>query len=400
MNEASSPPENLQEEIEGLVHQLQATQQRLQELTGGELDAVTIPGGHSYLLYDAQEKLRHNEGALRKSEDGFRQTTEQLTKVLNSSLDVICTIDAQGCFTQISAACERIWGYRPDELLGRAYMDLVFPDDREKTIQSASEIRAGKSTTTFENRYLRKDGSLTCVMWSASWSEADQSMFGVARDVTEVREGETETRDLTERLKLAVKANKVGIWDWDIIHETMNWDDQMYELYGATPSAIPTGFELWHKHLHPDDRERASAEIERSLELSGPSFDTSFRIVVEPHDITRHIRAQGIVFRDSTGRATRMLGTNWDVTQEFQREEALRKKLQNEKALRLKASAGEKAKSEFLAVMSHEIRTPMNGILGFTELLAGDIELSAESRSYVETIRASGESLLRILNDV
>lgn len=102
-------------------------------------------------------------------------------------LDAICVVDVQGRFLFASAACERIFGYTPEELIGRPMIELVFPGDRGKTLQAAAEIMAGQPKPHFENRYVRKDGKVVHIMWSARWSEADQARIAVARDITELK---------------------------------------------------------------------------------------------------------------------------------------------------------------------------------------------------------------------
>lgn len=106
-------------------------------------------------------------------------------RVLDLLPDAICAVDKDGKVVYISTACERIFGYTADELVGTSLMDLVHPQDREETMRVAEKVMAGISQQGYANRYVRKDGKLVHVMWSASWSAADQLRIAVARDITE-----------------------------------------------------------------------------------------------------------------------------------------------------------------------------------------------------------------------
>lgn len=106
-------------------------------------------------------------------------------------LDAICLVDGDGRFVYASAACESIFGYDQKEIVGRTVAEMVHPDDREKTLRAAREVRTGASMAHFENRYIRKDGSTVHIMWSARWSEPDQLRIAVARDITERKHAES-----------------------------------------------------------------------------------------------------------------------------------------------------------------------------------------------------------------
>lgn len=113
------------------------------------------------------------------------------TKVMDLVLDAICVVDPQGRFVFVSAASERIFGYSPEEMIGTAMIDMVHPEDRERTLQAAGEIMAGISKPNFENRYVRKDGRIVHIMWSARWSEEDQLRIAVAHDITQRKRNES-----------------------------------------------------------------------------------------------------------------------------------------------------------------------------------------------------------------
>jgi PAS domain S-box-containing protein len=373
--------------------------------TVGEETAVdTLKlGADDYLLKGNLVRLAPAvERAVRAGEASRRHSAVEHMKslIMAHSLDLICTIDARGQFLEMSAAAEKILGYSASELDHRAFMDFVHPDDRERSAAELRAILGGRQTKNFENRYLRKDGSAVPMMWSAFWSEPDRVIIAVGRDMTE-HEGQQEALRLAlERLQLAVKAGRTGIWDYDLATGTVDWDDQMLALYGRPRADLEPGEARWHASVHPEDSAALKEIFGRGRRGEVDSFETEFRILRANHDGPRRIRAMGTVLRDRSGHPSRMIGVNWDVTEERAREERLSEALQHEKELTLQAQAGERAKSEFLAVMSHEIRTPMHGVLGFAELLANFPSLPDECRNYVQTIAQSGEALLRVLDDI
>jgi diguanylate cyclase (GGDEF)-like protein/PAS domain S-box-containing protein len=105
-------------------------------------------------------------------------------------IDMVCVVDEAGKFVFVSAACERLLGYTPDELIGTSMIELVHPDDRERTLHAAAGIMQGQWRTNLENRYVRKDGQVVDIMWSARWSPEDRVRVAVARDVTERKRAE------------------------------------------------------------------------------------------------------------------------------------------------------------------------------------------------------------------
>ena len=105
-------------------------------------------------------------------------------------LDAVCMVDVGGRFVFVSAACESIFGFTQQEMIGKLMIDLVAPADRARTAAAAQNIMNGASHINFENRYLRKDGSIAHIMWSARWSEPDQLRVAVARDVTALKEAQ------------------------------------------------------------------------------------------------------------------------------------------------------------------------------------------------------------------
>jgi PAS domain S-box-containing protein len=192
-----------------------------------------------------------------------------------------------------------------------------------------------------------------------------------------------------ERLALALEATRDGMWDWNVATGSVYVSPSWRAMFGSDQERITIA--QWHALVHPDDLPTLRAATRDHFSGATPYFEQEFRVRVG--DDERWILGRGrVVSRDASGRPTRMVGVNTDITD--------RKRIQAElEQTKESAQKANRAKSEFLAVMSHEIRTPMNGILGMTRL-ALHTPLTEEQRDYLRTVLQSGEALLTIINDV
>jgi diguanylate cyclase (GGDEF)-like protein/PAS domain S-box-containing protein len=149
-----------------------------------------------------------------------------LPNIVDLLLDAVFLVNTEGRIVYVSAACERIFGYTPEEMIGMRMLDHIIPEDRARTLEEAALVMAGRPRIGFENRYIRKDGSLVHVMWSARWSEADQLRIGVARDVTE-RKHAADMQAATYAISQAAHAAT------DLVH-------MLRDIHGIIAQLVPT----------------------------------------------------------------------------------------------------------------------------------------------------------------
>ena len=146
----------------------------------------------------------------KRAEDRLAEAAKRERAMIENALDIICTLDTEGRFVTINPACFKMWGYRPEELVGRKYIELVAPEDVKKTIDVVQSILSGAEVTNFENCYQHKNGTLVNLAWTSHWSDSEQLMFAVAHDITErkrieqaLRENEATFRNLFDNAPVA-----------------------------------------------------------------------------------------------------------------------------------------------------------------------------------------------------
>ncbi|HVG15338.1 MAG TPA: PAS domain S-box protein [Chitinophagaceae bacterium] len=150
----------------------------------------TDASGHertSMIIRDVSARKQAEQKLISTSKE-LEKAWNDVSKIMDSSADVICTIDEDGYFMTVSSAAERIWGYKPNELSGTKYMDLVFSPDAKRTKQAAGQTMKGIQVTMFENRYVHKNGKIVPMLWSARWDDVDKVMYCVAKDATKKKQ--------------------------------------------------------------------------------------------------------------------------------------------------------------------------------------------------------------------
>src|SRR5579859_5289372 len=174
-------------------------------------DASGVPVRAVGTCQDITERRELLEKSRLQLEAALRDTEA----ILDNSHDIICTIDPQGRFLRVNRRAEQLWGYETEELVGVDFLDRVHPDDRRSTLKVTGQVMNGSPVGGHMNRCLCKDGSAIPMMWSATWSDAHQMIFAVARDMREHISAE-------ERRRQSHKMEAVGRLTGGVAHDFNN----------------------------------------------------------------------------------------------------------------------------------------------------------------------------------
>ncbi|GGD50412.1 PAS domain-containing sensor histidine kinase [Muriicola marianensis] len=207
---------------------------------------------------------------------------------------------------------------------------------------------------------------------------------GTFQDIDTRKRAELEVIRIKERHEIAANAANVGIWDFDIVNNTLEWDDNMYKVYGLPKDKFAGVYEAWAATVHPEDKEWTSAYVQETI-AKGNRLEMNFRILTQDKEV-RWIRSEGSVVRDTKGNPVKMIGANWDITPQKNAEAEMQSLLntttyQNESLL------------NFAHIVSHNMRSHGSNLSMLTDFLLEDRISEEEKQSALQMLKKASDGL-------
>ncbi|HLL61353.1 MAG TPA: PAS domain-containing protein [Candidatus Nitrosocosmicus sp.] len=281
--------------------------------------------------------------------------------MVENSTDAVELVDYKGKIKYASESLYKVLGYKPAEVVGDSIFDYIHPDDKKSVLMKLASLAVvPNKQTTAEFRVKNKSEK-----WV--WIEAVgvnyllkpniQAIVGTFRDITERKKTTAALQDSEERLRLAVVAGNVGVWDWDVKSNQIKWSEKVYELHGMQPGTFSGSLADYEQLIYPEDREKVATAISQALK--GKSYNLDFRILTSNGKI-RWVTTSAHVTFDKKKKPIRMLGATMDISE--------RKKL-------------EEQKDEFLGIVSHELKTPVTSMKAFGQILQAHFNKKGDKKA-------------------
>ncbi|MEO6846902.1 MAG: ATP-binding protein [Chthoniobacterales bacterium] len=374
----------------------------IEEATSGARELIWTVGGFAGLLLASIAWI--GVCSIQRRREVIRELSETknlFDRVINASLYGIVLLEAVRDDRKnlldfklliANAAASKLLGRKLKKLLGRTILQENPASREHESFDAFCKVMRTGEPATFEQS-IKYRGKLRWFMVRAA-KLRDGVVVGFA-DITERKTAEEKLRRDESLLQITGRMAKIGGWELEVNREKLVWSREVYEICEVDSGFHPS-LENLRELCAPEWREAMENALKGCTERGEP-FDLELEIVTAKN---KRIWVRSIGQPElEEGKLQRVYGTLQDITESRRDKKRLEEALAQEHELANKALAAEKAKSDFLATMSHEIRTPMSAVLGFAELLK-QRPLPPEEKDYVQTIAASGEVLLRIIDDI
>ena len=263
---------------------------------------------------------RRIEEALLKSEARFRQTAEQ-------SRTVIWEVDPSGLFTYVSPVALSVWGYSPNELIGKLYFYDLHPEEGRNEFKKVSlEFFARKeSFHGLVNEVVTRDNRTIVVLTNGVPVVDDKQNLigyrGADNDITEQKMAEDLLRRNEEALNYAQEVAQMGSWELNLHTNQVRWSKNYFRLLGLEPHENPISEDLFTNMVHPEDLHLLEEKYQK-IQKMRQSTSVDLRIIM-PDGRIKWVQNNIVPYFEGNELVT-LKGINIDITEKKLVEETLK----------------------------------------------------------------------------
>jgi diguanylate cyclase (GGDEF)-like protein/PAS domain S-box-containing protein len=271
-------------------------------------------------MLDITER-RRVEVALRESEQRFRRS-------FDGAAIGMALVAPDGRFLRTNHSLRELLGYPEEELLGKSFQDITYPDDLDVDLDHFGRMLAGEMRTyQVEKRYIHKDGHVVWAILSVSMvhDEVGEPLYFVSQiqDISERKRAEQKIRDAEQRYRTLVEQIPAVTYI-DPVNDpdtSLYTSPQIEQMLGYTPPEWQNE-KLWPKRLHPDDRERVLAADERFEAGGEEPYSEEYRLLAKDGSVV-WVREEAVLVRDEAGEPLYWQGVFYNLTERKALEERL-----------------------------------------------------------------------------
>ncbi|MEG4216820.1 PAS domain S-box protein [Microcoleus sp. Pol14C6] len=274
-------------------------------------EPVTRYDGEVRLFSTVKTPIRNQDGQVamtvgvsrdmterKQAEEAVKASETKYRSLVETSQDMIWSVDASGCYTFVNPAVKYIYGYEPEEMIGRPFSDFVTPEQSLKDLEVFARLMVGESIFQYETTQIAKDGSMKHLMFNAIALYDETGNFlgttGTATDITDRKRAEAALQHANAELERRVEArtaelrqtfaaltasearfrtiagtipgalfqfcNRDGVWQVDYV------SDRIFDLTGVTAAEMTRDLNTFISRIHPEDSESHLASVNEAVE--------------------------------------------------------------------------------------------------------------------------------------